>query len=260
MDLPADHPFGLTDPAVRRVLHRRPETAPGRRARSATRCSTWRRSPQHAGIESARRVRPSRRSTTSCHSVRTAWARRPRVADRRADRPRAPRRSSSRTCCRSPTSRCTCRSRWPTTSTSTPASSTRPTSAGSSARTARPLTPNWKHLPIGYHGRAGTVVVSGTDVVRPSGQRKAPADGGAGLRAERAARHRGRGGLRRRRCDRPGLPGRRRRGARPPVRRRAAQRLERPRHPGVGVRPARPVPGQVLRAPASPPGCCRSRR
>ncbi|SCX56883.1 fumarylacetoacetate hydrolase [Klenkia marina] len=39
-----------------------------------------------------------------------------------------------------------------------------------------PLTPNWKHLPIGYHGRAGTVAVSGTDVVRPSGQRKAPAD------------------------------------------------------------------------------------
>jgi fumarylacetoacetase len=37
-----------------------------------------------------------------------------------------------------------------------------------------PLTPNWKHLPIGYHGRAGTVVVSGTDVRRPSGQRKPP--------------------------------------------------------------------------------------
>jgi fumarylacetoacetase len=33
-----------------------------------------------------------------------------------------------------------------------------------------PLTPNWKHLPIGYHGRAGTVVVSGTDVRRPLGQ------------------------------------------------------------------------------------------
>ncbi|MFD3585604.1 fumarylacetoacetase [Streptomyces sp. NPDC058683] len=41
---------------------------------------------------------------------------------------------------------------------------------------AEPLTPNWKHLPIGYHGRAGTVVVSGTDVVRPSGQRKTSAD------------------------------------------------------------------------------------
>ena len=35
-----------------------------------------------------------------------------------------------------------------------------------------PLLPNWKHLPVGYHGRAGTVVVSGTPVVRPSGQRK----------------------------------------------------------------------------------------
>jgi fumarylacetoacetase len=32
------------------------------------------------------------------------------------------------------------------------------------------LLPNWRHLPIGYHGRAGTVVVGGTDVVRPSGQ------------------------------------------------------------------------------------------
>ena len=33
------------------------------------------------------------------------------------------------------------------------------------------LTPNWRHLPIGYHGRSGTVVVSGTDVIRPCGQR-----------------------------------------------------------------------------------------
>lgn len=39
---------------------------------------------------------------------------------------------------------------------------------------SEPLTPNWKHLPIGYHGRAGTVVVSGTDIVRPCGQRKFP--------------------------------------------------------------------------------------
>ncbi|MDQ6935170.1 MAG: fumarylacetoacetase [Actinomycetota bacterium] len=36
------------------------------------------------------------------------------------------------------------------------------------------LLPNWRHLPVGYHGRAGTVVVSGTPVRRPSGQRKAP--------------------------------------------------------------------------------------
>ncbi|HEX8627809.1 MAG TPA: fumarylacetoacetate hydrolase family protein, partial [Catenuloplanes sp.] len=38
-----------------------------------------------------------------------------------------------------------------------------------------PLPPNWRHLPIGYHGRAGTVVVSGTPVTRPSGQRPTPA-------------------------------------------------------------------------------------
>jgi fumarylacetoacetase len=37
------------------------------------------------------------------------------------------------------------------------------------------LVPSWKHLPIGYHGRAGTVVVSGTPVPRPRGQRR---DGG----------------------------------------------------------------------------------
>ena len=36
---------------------------------------------------------------------------------------------------------------------------------------AEPLLPNWKHLPVGYHGRAGTVVVSGTDIRRPSGLR-----------------------------------------------------------------------------------------
>ncbi len=39
---------------------------------------------------------------------------------------------------------------------------------------SEPLTPNWKHMPIGYHGRAGTVVCSGTSVVRPSGQRRPP--------------------------------------------------------------------------------------
>jgi fumarylacetoacetase len=37
-----------------------------------------------------------------------------------------------------------------------------------------PLQPNWKYLPVGYHGRTGTVAVSGTPVVRPAGQRKPP--------------------------------------------------------------------------------------
>ena len=34
-----------------------------------------------------------------------------------------------------------------------------------------PLKPNWKRLPVGYHGRAGTVYPSGTPIIRPSGQR-----------------------------------------------------------------------------------------
>jgi fumarylacetoacetase len=37
-----------------------------------------------------------------------------------------------------------------------------------------PLPPNWLHLPIGYHGRSGTVVVSGTPITRPKGQLKPP--------------------------------------------------------------------------------------
>jgi fumarylacetoacetase len=39
---------------------------------------------------------------------------------------------------------------------------------------AEPLLPNWRHLPVGYHGRSGTVVPSGTSVRRPSGQRPGP--------------------------------------------------------------------------------------
>ncbi len=40
---------------------------------------------------------------------------------------------------------------------------------------AEPLLPNWRELPVGYHGRAGSIVVSGTPVHRPAGQ--LPADG-----------------------------------------------------------------------------------
>jgi fumarylacetoacetase len=39
---------------------------------------------------------------------------------------------------------------------------------------SEPLLPNWRWLPIGYHGRAGTIVASGTEVRRPSGQSKPP--------------------------------------------------------------------------------------
>ena len=76
-------------------------------------------------------------------------------------------------------------------------------------RPAEPLLPNWRHLPVGYHGRAGTVVVSGTDdrpAQRPAADRRRP-----GVRPVAAAGHRGRGRLRRRRAEparraRPGRP------------------------------------------------------
>ena len=62
---------------------------------------------------------------------------------------------------------------------------------------AEPLAPNWKYLPVGYHGRSGTIVVSGTPVTRPRGQRKEPQDrvigagleGGGDLTLARAAAH-----------------------------------------------------------------------
>jgi fumarylacetoacetase len=46
---------------------------------------------------------------------------------------------------------------------------------------SEPLTPNWRHLPIGYHGRSGTVVVSGTPVRRPYGQVRPAGSGGPGF-------------------------------------------------------------------------------
>ena len=35
---------------------------------------------------------------------------------------------------------------------------------------SNPLLPNWRHLPVGYHGRASSIIVSGTDIFRPKGQ------------------------------------------------------------------------------------------
>lgn len=108
-----------------------------------------------------------------------------------------------------------------------------------------PLLPNWTRLPVGYHGRAG----DGGAVGHPGRTAQGAAQGraGAGVRADGEARRRGRGRLR----DR-GTVGARPAGAdgrvpRPCVRFRAGQRLERARHPGLGVPAAGPVPGQVVR-------------
>ncbi len=53
------------------------------------------------------------------------------------------------------------------------------TSVGSMFRPDNPLLPNYKHIPIGYHGRASSVVASGTDIRRPVGQQAPAEDGGA---------------------------------------------------------------------------------
>ncbi len=48
------------------------------------------------------------------------------------------------------------------------------TNIGRQFRPDNPLLPNYKHIPIGYHGRASSVRLSGTPVIRPKGQTKAP--------------------------------------------------------------------------------------
>jgi fumarylacetoacetase len=48
------------------------------------------------------------------------------------------------------------------------------TNVGKQLRPDNPLLPNYKYVPIGYHGRASSVRASGEPVIRPSGQRKAP--------------------------------------------------------------------------------------
>ncbi|HLO42089.1 MAG TPA: fumarylacetoacetase [Phycisphaerales bacterium] len=47
---------------------------------------------------------------------------------------------------------------------------------GAMFRPDNPLLPNYKHVPIGYHGRASSIVVSGTPIRRPSGQQSPPDD------------------------------------------------------------------------------------
>ena len=48
------------------------------------------------------------------------------------------------------------------------------TNVGKLFRPDQPLLPNYKWIPIGYHGRASSLVISGTNIHRPSGQTKSP--------------------------------------------------------------------------------------
>ena len=50
------------------------------------------------------------------------------------------------------------------------------TNVGSMFRPDNPLLPNYKYVPIGYHGRASSIVSSGTDIKRPKGQNRSDAE------------------------------------------------------------------------------------
>ena len=93
---------------------------------------------------------------------------------------------------------------------------------------AEPLLPNWRHLPVGYHGRASSVVVSRHAGAAPA---RAAAAGRAGRRAvvrpDAAAGHRARAGLRHRSRERARHVDPDRRCGGPRVRLRARERLER---------------------------------
>ena len=79
------------------------------------------------------------------------------------------------------------------------------TNVGKMLRPDNPLLPNYKWVPIGYHGRASSLVASGTPVMRPQGQTEPPAAGAPALRPEPQPRLRARGG----RLPRPRQPARR---------------------------------------------------
>jgi fumarylacetoacetase len=50
------------------------------------------------------------------------------------------------------------------------------TNVGSMFRPDNPLMPNYKWIPIGYHGRASSIVASGADITRPTGQNRSDAE------------------------------------------------------------------------------------
>ena len=81
------------------------------------------------------------------------------------------------------------------------------TNVGQMLRPDNPLLPNYKWVPIGYHGRASSLVVSGTAIARPAGPDRAGRGRRAALRPDPLARLRARG----RRVSRPRQPARRRR-------------------------------------------------
>ena len=120
------------------------------------------------------------------------------------------------------------------------------TRVGKLFRPDNPLLPNYKYVPIGYHGRASSIVVSGAEIRRPSGQTKPHAAARAGVRCGALARLRTRSGLLHRHGQRARRADPHRRSGAAHLRHVPGERLVRARYPVVGVSAARPVPGKEL--------------
>ena len=134
------------------------------------------------------------------------------------------------------------------------------TNVGSMFRPDNPLLPNYKWVPIGYHGRASSIVVSGTHVRRPCGQTRDGDAAAADVRSDAAPRLRARGRRLHRSGKRAGRAAFRSRGRASCVRPVSAERLVGARHPDVGVSAARAVSREELRDDRSRRGSSRSTR
>ncbi len=240
------------EPAVRRlpsrarrraVPHRRRDRRPRPRPR-AGREDAHARSRRRSATRSAMRTR--RCSTRSWRAGPAAWsalrlalsrALRSGAAGRRATLDGLPR-------SRRPTSSMRCRPRIGD-YTDFYASVHHATNIGKLFRPDSPLLPNYKWVPIGYHGRSSTIGVSGDDFRRPKGQTLPPGASepvfGPSKRLDYEFEVGIFVGTGNERADSD------RRGRRPRVRLLPAERLVGARHPGVGVPAARPVPFEELR-------------
>ncbi len=109
------------------------------------------------------------------------------------------------------------------------------------------LQPNWLHMPIGYNGRASTVVVSGTKVKRPRGQLKPPSAEVPSFGPCKRLDFELEMGVVVGQAVGDGRDAHRTAGRGDDLRLRDSQRLERTRHPAMGICAARPVPGQGVR-------------
>jgi fumarylacetoacetase len=150
------------------------------------------------------------------------------------------------------------------------------TAVGKLFRPDNPLLPNYKWVPIGYHGRASTIGVStpglGQTFRRPVGQTKAPEREAPDFGPSRRLDYELEIAAFVSRPNEAGEPIAYRRCRRAPVRARVVQRLECTRHPGLGVPAAGALPVEELRqhavavdrddggAGAVPQGLCPPRR